>query len=276
MRESSSSTILVHFLEEYQRLNEKVNNTLRDYLGDPGVVQTRNLRAAVRRLDCSIRVLPKKTRNQKAVKRCHERCKELLEVTSRVRDLDILEDRIAKHPRDVTVTLLLNNLHEEREEFVSNSTKAAWKLFEHHPPSLVKGDLPRLVGRIEDVVEGLDAEIVSELQAVLKDAAKVDELHSLRKHCKRMRYTLELFPSMGHYSRLVILLRKWQDLLGEIRDSDVITDYLSRAKPTEAVRTMLASERAFRQRRYAAFVQSCKRGSQDGEYSLLGPRPPLR
>ncbi|MDA4113546.1 MAG: CHAD domain-containing protein [Thaumarchaeota archaeon] len=274
MRESSA--VLVHFLEEYQRLNEKVNNTLRDYLGDPGVVQTRNLRAAVRRLDSAIRVLPKKTREEKAVKRCHERCVELLKVTSRIRDLDILEDRIAKHPRDATVTLLLNNLQEEREEFVSNSTSAAWKLFEHHPPSLVKGHLPRLTGRVEDVVKKLDDDIARELQEVVKDPARVEELHSLRKHCKRLRYTLELFPSMGQYSRLVILLRKWQDLLGEIRDSDVIMDYLSRAKPTDAVRAMLASERSFRQRRYSAFVQTCRRGSQERGFSLLDKRTPLR
>ena len=275
MRESSA--VLVHFLEEYQRLNEKVNNTLRDYLGDPGVVQTRNLRAAVRRLDSAIRVLPKKTRNEKGVRRCHERCRELLKVTSRIRDLDILEGRIAKHPKDATVTLLLNNLQEEREEFVSNSTKAAWKLFEHHPPNLVKGDLPRFAGRVESVVKDLDADIERELQAVVKDPAKVEELHSLRKHCKRLRYTLELFPSMGHYSRLLVLLRKWQDLLGEIRDSDVIVEYLSRAKPTDAVRKMLVSERTFRQGRYSAFVQSCRRGSQDGSFSLLGPHQrPLR
>src|ERR1700693_2031494 len=167
MRESSA--ILVRFLEAYGTLNERVNKSLRDYLGDPGIAQTRDLRGAVRRLDVAIKVLPKSTRKQRPVRRCHERCKELLRLTSRIRDLDILESRIAKHPRDATVTLMLNNLQEEREEFVGDTTKAAWSLSDHHPPKLAKRDLPRFVRRTETVLKELDAEIGRELRAAVKD-----------------------------------------------------------------------------------------------------------
>jgi CHAD domain-containing protein len=98
-----------------------------------------------------------------------------------------------------------------------------------------------------------------ELRVAVGDESKVDELHSLRKHLKRLRYTLELFPSVERQSRLVADLRRWQDVLGEIRDGDVVLDYLSRARPTRAVREVIASERTLRHSRYVYFVNSSRR-----------------
>jgi CHAD domain-containing protein len=269
---SETSAITLQFLEEYERLKQRLNKSLREYLGDPGTVHTQSLRAAIRRLDTAILVLPKRTREQKSMRRCHERCKKVLRETSRVRDIDILREKISKHPEDPTVALMLNNFREEREEFVDRSKKAAWKLFEHHAPRLEKRELPGFVRRVETVLDELNTEIGTELHIAVRDEAKVEELHSLRKHCKRLGYTLELFPSVEHYSRLIADLRKWQDVLGEIRDSDVIVDYLSRARPTDAVKAALASERAFRHRRYVSFVDSCGRGSIGRPLRLVGAR----
>ena len=256
-----SSAVTVRFLAEYEKIKERVNKSLRDYLGNPGTAQTQTLRASVRRLDTAIRLLPKRTRDDKAIRRCHERCRDVLRETSRIRDIDILKERISKHPADKTVALMLANFQEEREEFVDASKKAAWKLFEHHPPKLERRDLPRFARRVEGAFEEMNEEIMAELGVTLRDEAKVDELHSLRKHCKRLRYTLELFPAVGHNEGLVGELRRRQDVLGEIRDCDVIVDYLSRARPTVEVRSALAAERALRQQKYAAFVRSCSGGT---------------
>ena len=266
-----SSAITVQFLAEYEKIKERVNKSLREYLGNPGIGQTQNLRAAVRRLDAAIRVLPKKTRDEKSVRRCHERCRDVLRETSRIRDIDILKERISKHPADRTVALMLANFQEEREEFVDASKRAAWRLFEHHPPKLERRDLPRFVRRAESTLAEMNEEVVTELGVSLKDEAKVDELHSLRKHCKRLRYTLELFPAVEHNARLVGELRMWQDVLGEIRDCDVIVDYLSRARPTDGVRSALASERALRHQKYLSFVRSCSRRSVGRPLHLVDP-----
>ncbi len=256
MKENSEA--IVQFLGEYERLVDRVNRTLRDYLGDPGSSQTQDLRASVRRLDAAIRLLPKSTRREKAVDRCHERCKELLRETSRIRDIDILLHRIAERSADSTVRLIIDNLREERGEFVDRSVRAAWKLFERHPPKLGKKDLPRFARRIETVMLRLDEEIGCELRASLADESNVNELHSLRKDCKRLRYTLELLHSAEDRPQLISLLRRWQDILGEIRDMDVRMDYLSRAKPTAGVRSILAGERASRHWKYMAFMRLCK------------------
>ena len=55
---TESSAVIVQFLEEYERLVDRVNRSLRDYLGDPGASQTQTLRASVRRLDAAIKLLP--------------------------------------------------------------------------------------------------------------------------------------------------------------------------------------------------------------------------
>jgi CHAD domain-containing protein len=257
---TESSAITVPFLAEYEKTKERVNKSLRQYLGSPGTGETQNLRASVRRLDTALRVLPKKTGDEKAIRRCRERCRDVLRETSRIRDIDILRDRISKHPADKTVALMLANFQEEREEFVDASKKAAWRLFEHHPPKLERRDLPRFVRRVEGALGEMNDEIVTELAVSLKDEAKVDALHSLRKHCKRLRYTLELFPAVEHNASLVGELRGWQDVLGEIRDCDVIVDYLSRARPTAGVRSALTAERALRHKKYISFVKSSSKG----------------
>ena len=270
---AESSPLIVRFLDEYERLTEKVSRCLRDYLGQPGTTQTQGLRASVRRLDAAIKVLPRRTRKSKGLKRCHERCRDLLRETSRIRDIDIIAARVAERSSDPTVSLILSNLKEEREEFVDNSTKAAWNLLEHHPPKIGRRDIPRFARRVETVLQELDAEITSELHACVTDETKVEELHSLRKDCKRLRYTLELLPSLGQRAPLIGLLRSWQDVLGEIRDIDVIVDYLSKAKQTRAVRSIIAAERAHRHARYVAFVEACRKEPRTMALSLLAPSP---
>jgi len=254
-----SSALIIQYLDQYARLSERVNKNLRDYLGEPGQGQTHDLRASVRRLDAAIRVLPKSTRKDKGIKRCHERCKDLLRQTSQIRDIDILSGAMAAKSNDPTVILLMNNLREERDEFADNSSKAAWKLFEHPPPKLSKKELPRFVARVETVLKELDSRISGELRISLGEESKIDELHSLRKDCKRLRYTLELFPSATRHEQTIFVLTKWQRVLGGIRDTDVIIDYLSRAKATRGVKALLSSERARRHAKYLAFVRLSRR-----------------
>ncbi len=253
-----SSPFAVHFLDEYGRISDRANKSLREYLGDPGTSQTHSLRSSVRRLDAAIKVLPKSTKRVKEVRRCHERCRALLRGTSRIRDIDVLHARLSRPPGDETVTLVLNNLMEERGEYVGDSTEAAWKLFEHHPPKLARRDLPRLARRMEGVLRRLEEEIGEGLEVCLKDEAKIDALHGVRKDCKRLRYTLELTPPGARSAAVLPVLRRWLDILGEIRDCDVTIDYLKRAKQSAAVGTILAQERAQRHAKYLSFVRLCR------------------
>ena len=247
------------FLAEYQRLTERMGRCLREYLGDPGRAQTRDLRASVRRFEAAVRVLPKRAREEKKMRRCRKRCRALLRATSRLRDVDVLTERFSRYPGDAMVGLVVANLGEERTEFVGDSTRAAWALFEQQPPVLSRRDLRSLGRRFEAVVEELEGDVQRGVRASVEDESRVDELHALRKDCKRLRYTLELVPAGPRASRLVRVLQRWQDALGEIRDLDVALEYLARAKQTAGVRRALAAERALRHERYLAFVRMSRK-----------------
>ena len=66
----------------------------------------------------------------------------------------------------------------------------------------------------------------------MTDADKVNELHEMRKDCKKLRYLLELVPhgkSTGkNVSKLEEELENMQDLLGAIHDCDAAVAYLKR------------------------------------------------
>lgn len=250
------------FAEEYQVACEKASKALREYLGDPSEDNTRMLRAAVRRQSTMIGMVPKRSRSRN-MKVARERCKKVLKATSRVRDLDIVRARLSGLSGDETVLLLLNNMEEERSEYVTDSMRPAWKLFEVHDKK-AHGDEFRGVARwVRRALEELDVEMTEEIAVVLKNEGRVEELHSLRKHTKRFRYALELLPQTPTTARAGRLMRSWQDILGEVRDNDTVIAYLGRARQSRSVREAAQQERALRHKRYLAFVRSCSREFKD-------------
>ncbi len=241
--------------EHYARANERVARSLREYLGDPNEENTKALRASARRLATILGVVPRRSR-KKTMKQSRDRCRKLLRTTSKVRDADIIHERLSKFAGDPTVELLLSNLKEEREVYASESMKAAWRLFEAHRPKPDRKDFKGSTRWVRKTLSKLDTEIGAELPLVVKNEGKVDELHSLRKHAKTFRYVLELMPASRSSSIMTEVLRSWQDVLGEIRDSDIVIEYLGRARQTSAVKEALLEERAQRHRRYRSFVRA--------------------
>jgi len=264
----NSTLTPTRYVSDYEKLAERVGESLRDYLGDPSEEGTRSVRASVRRLSTCIGILPKKARN-KATRQCRARSRKLLALTSMIRDIDVMRARLISAPRDATIDLLLRNMAEERQEYVGQSMKAAWKLFEVRGPKLAKRDVTRVSQWLVRTLEELDEQIMEELPLVIKNEGRIDELHSLRKHAKRFRYILEVVPVTGKTTKVTEMLRGWQDVLGEIRDSDVLIDYLGRARQSAAVRDLLVTERNSRHKRYLSFVRSYKRASGGRVISLL-------
>jgi CHAD domain-containing protein len=262
------SLTAARFVGEYEKLADRVGETLREYLGNPSEENTRNVRASARRLDTCIGVMPKSARS-KTIRRRRDRSRKLLALTSDIRDIDIIRTKLAGKTGDARVDLLLKNMAEEREEHAVDSMRAAWRLFELRGPKLTKKEAGRAAQWVKKTLEELDGEVASELPIVVKDEGRVDELHSLRKHAKRFRYTLELIPATLRSSRVIQMLKQWQDVLGEIRDSDVVIEYLGRARPSPAIREILAAESNSRHRRYLAFVRARRKGSRESPGSLL-------
>jgi CHAD domain-containing protein len=256
------------FVGEYERLSEKVGEALRKYLGDPNEQNTRNVRVSVRRMNTATGILPKRARG-KEVRQRRDRSKKVLSLTSEIRDNDIIRAKLSRRARDPAVNLLLKNMAEEREERAANSMKAAWRLFELSRQKLMKNDASRVSVWIRDELEELDQEIDAELSIVVKSEGRIDELHSLRKHVKNFRYALELVPTTKGSSGVLQGLIEWQDILGKIRDCDVVITYLGRARPSPVIREILSAERRRRHRQYLAFVRACGAAGWKKNSSLL-------
>lgn len=265
---------------KYLRYNEAVSRSLREYLGEPDEKNTRTLRATVRRLTTILSVVPKKSRT-KEIRRARRRSRRLLRTTSKVRDVDVIAERLSRvASRDQTVRLMLGNLKEEREEFVGESMISAWRLFETKPVTGGQGggDFRGGARWVRRFLMDLDSDVQEELVKVLKNEGKIEELHSLRKNAKTFRYALELLPATSSTERVENILKTWQDILGSIRDSDVLIDYLGRARQTRAVRETIHAERSFRHRCYRSFLRnfSSEFDAVPSLYSLAGFGPSRR
>jgi CHAD domain-containing protein len=264
----SSNLTPSRFIDEYEKLWGRVGEGLRLYLGDPNEENTRNLRASVRRLASFISLIPEKARD-KSVREMRRRSRKLLSLTSKMRDIDIIRVKLAKRPTDPTVELLLRNMAEERETFAADSMRTAWKLFELKRAKLAKKDVSPASRWARDALEDLDKLMLEESALVVKNEGRIEELHSLRKHAKRFRYALELVPSTVRSASVVQILKTWQDILGEVRDADVLIEYLGRARASKSVRDVLVAERTLRHKRYVAFVRSWQSCFPEKNRSLL-------
>ncbi len=108
--------------------------------------------------------------------------------------------------------------------------------------------------RYDKVMRKLGSKITSELPLVREDQSKVDELHVVRRDCKRLRYVLEM-SEFKKPPKPLVALRSWQDLLGAIRDHDVMTEYLRGLKKSPEIQTALNLESENRRKSYLKFVE---------------------
>ena len=183
------------------------------------------------------------------------RIKKLMKVNAAVRDLDIILSKLSAHKNAANDRLIENlrktrksNLEEARElaRAIQNSTGLRVKSRDLSNSSLQK--------RYDKVVRKIAAKISNELPLVREDASKIRELHVVRRDCKQLRYILEMSEFTSPPKPLVAL-RSWQDLLGTIRDYDVMIEYLTRLRESPEIRLALRSEVEDRKRDFLKFVE---------------------
>ncbi len=247
------------FLREYDSSAKDVKDALREYLGDPNEGNAHELRSSLRGLDAVLRVLLKRARREaRSLEDYEDRCRKLLRLTSPIRDIDMLTRKVMPQSSDPLIAGIAKKLKTQRQKRVASSMKAAWKLFEMKTPKLDSKMILGLDSQARRVVADLEAKVAKDLAETLASERRVGELHSLRKRCKRLRYTLELMPPAPGRQERAKLLRSWQDSLGAIRDSDVLIERLARKDSSPVARKMLRAERLQRHARYLRFVRTCR------------------
>jgi CHAD domain-containing protein len=194
------------------------------------------------------------------------RVKKLMKVNATVRDWDIVLSKLSTHKKSATYDRLTENLRKVRKSNLEEARELALSVQKSAGLRVNSIDLSdsSLQKRYDKIVGKLATKISNELPLVREDASKIRELHVIRRDCKQLRYILEM-PEFSTPPKPLVELRSWQDLLGTIRDHDVMIEYLTRLRESPEIRLALNIEVEGRKRSYLKFVEV----SRDNPVSVL-------
>jgi CHAD domain-containing protein len=245
------------FGRRYEKARRSVRKKLVSFTHDPSEGNTHNVRTAVRKMNAALELLPKK-RSKKA-RQLVKKYKKVMKKSAATRDLDIIAARISRHPQSPARKALLIKLKKARKKSAKKaksiiSPALELKLREPDPKEITP---PKLQKRFSKALEDLTTRLNSSLPIVLEDPTNAEEIHSLRKYCKKLRYLFELVSEKD--SEIVRVLKSWQDILGTVHDGDVTISYLVKMKKNDEIKEMIATELRDRNHDYEKFVQTCLR-----------------
>jgi CHAD domain-containing protein len=268
MAATTTTTLAAFYKQRFRQNVRRVGRRLDAYLADQGTENSiHDVRTSIRRLDVSFSLLPKKLHKRK--NRQIKKYRKFFKANSNARDLDIIRGKIAALAEGAPgAEKLLGQLQKKRKAELGRAGKLGRSLKKMQPVQLdSSSSIPagKLESRIDRAAGKLGVKINEAFPVVLSDSSKVEELHRLRKDCKKLRYILEMVPPAGRkkYERAVSLalaLEELQDLLGAIRDSDITIEYLQGSR-TKVARELAAREAGNRDRLYRDLVRRAKQAT---------------
>jgi CHAD domain-containing protein len=257
------------FAKQYDKFAKALTRRVKAYLKDPNAENVHRLRTATRRLQAASTLLPKTIRRRRKTEKTMTRVKKLMKLNAAVRDSDIVLSKLASHKKSTTYDRLIENLRKLRKSNLEEAQELALSVQKSAGLRVKSRDLSdsSLQKRYEKIVTILATKISNELPLVREDASKIRELHVVRRDCKQLRYVLEM-PEFSTPPKPLVALRSWQDLLGTIRDNDVMIEYLTRLRESPEIRLALNMEVENREKNYLKFVEA----SRDNPVSVLAKR----
>ncbi|MGB0005351.1 MAG: CHAD domain-containing protein [Nitrososphaeraceae archaeon] len=253
---------------------QKVNNRIKKYLKDPKAKNIHDLRTSIRRLDAAYSTLPKKYRTGSSMSTYILSCKELFKINSEIRDLDIIYEKLQKYPPNDSRNKIIDSLKETRVtklEYAKNIALALNYTYASKLLDEIKVTQKELEKRYNKIVANLISKIETNFPIVITDSTKIEELHDLRKACKKLRYMLELLPIENKKAlEMRKTLQKIQDSLGMIHDYDFTINHLElNEQPSNEVREIVNSEMQERKLNYERFLRFCTRRLRMSPNSFL-------
>jgi CHAD domain-containing protein len=252
---------------------KRVDNRVNDYIKDSNENNIYDIRTAIRRLDASFRSSPKKLRKKNKIYKFVKTSKRLFKINSKIRDYDIICKKLEKYSSDPIYRKATESLKRRRKTKLASARKISVSLKHLPRPNINEKDIPpkRLEMRFNHVVCRLHERIDLDLPVVLTNANRINEIHEMRKDCKRLRYLLEVLPDQNdkEIHKMIAELEDIQDLLGSIHDSDTMIAYLKRVRHPKEVTYILHEEISERNIKYENFIQFCKRSLSNPRYNFL-------
>jgi CHAD domain-containing protein len=255
---------ILPFLTQLHESFQRVNNRIKKYLKDPKAKNIHDLRTSIRRLDAAYSTLPKKYRTGSSTSTYILSCKELFRINSEIRDLDIIYEKLQKYPPNDSRNKIIDSLKETRVTKLEYAKNIALALNNTDASKLldeIKVTQKELEKRYNKIVANLISKIETNFPIVITDSTKIEELHDLRKDCKKLRYMLELLPIENKKaSEMRKTLQKIQDSLGLIHDYDFTINHLAlNEQPSNEVREIVNNEMQERKLSYEGFLRFCTR-----------------
>jgi len=255
---------LLPFLTKLSENLRRVHNRVNKYLKDPNAKQIHDVRTAIRRLDATFLILPKKYRNGSPLSEYVLNCKEFFKVNSEIRDYDIIYAKLQKYPSNAQRDSVIETLRATRDASLEHAKSIAGSLISTDTSKIIdkigvtEKDLQK---RFDKILAKLISSIESTFPVVLTDSLKIKELHDLRISCKKLRYLLELLPDENQEAlKTRKTLQKLQDILGAIHDYDFTTNYLnSLGQSFKEIQEIISSENEERRLKFDEFLRYCKR-----------------
>jgi CHAD domain-containing protein len=246
------------YFEKFSKIIAKSDERLEKYLTDPSEENVHDVRTSIRRLDAAWKVLPKKIRQKKKIAKFVTLRKEFFKINSQIRDFDIIRQKLTVHPSDDTQQIIakIDQKKQIKLKSAQNKAKEATKTsIKEIDQSIIPSE--KLEKRFEKITLTLISEIETCIPIVISNEKKIEQLHELRKHCKKLRYLLEL-TTHDESSSFITKLKEMQDVLGSIRDCDIAIDFLKKLGKMHNIDHIIKVEAEKRDQLYKKFVQMQK------------------
>lgn len=255
---------LLPFLTKLSENLQSVNNRINKYLKKPNAKQIHDIRTSIRRLDATFSTLPKRYRNGSSLSKYVLQCKELFKINSEIRDFDIIIEKLQKYPSSGQKDNIIEDLKKTKLARLERAKTIAVPL-----KSIDTGTILDELGVTEKELQKRFIKIVSRListidsifPVVLSNPQALEELHDLRIACKKLRYMLELLPNNNKLAvQTRESLKKIQDSLGSIHDSDFTIGYLkSLPQSSKEIQEIIDKENEYRRLQSERFLNYSKR-----------------
>ncbi len=252
------------FLTKLSENLQSVNNRINKYLKKPNAKQIHDIRTSIRRLDATFSTLPKRYRNGSSLSKYVLQCKELFKINSEIRDFDIIIEKLQKYPSSGQRGNIIEDLKKTKLARLEKAKTIAVPL-----KSIDTGTILDELGVTEKELQKRFIKIVSRListidsifPVVLSNPQALEELHDLRIACKKLRYMLELLPNNNKLAvQTRESLKKIQDSLGSIHDSDFTIGYLkSLPQSSKEIQEIIDKENEYRRLQSERFLNYSKR-----------------
>ena len=248
-----SKKLLLRKFRKYLKIFAEI---LDRYIANPDEESIHDIRVAIRRLQAIQRILPKKVRRRRKMLEFYGKAKELFSINTQIRDFDIICAKLAEK-KQAQFDQIIDSLKIRRKKQLNAAHNMAAEARNLPFPRLKQSELtdPQLRKRYRKVVLLLANEIKKNIPIVIGSDKKIEEIHRLRKDFKKLRYSVELTVEEADSLQSVKKLKKIQDELGMIHDSDIFLEHLRGMGSALELSDVIRDEVLERTKRYRQFVK---------------------